>query len=347
MKDNYFSHTLLDWFEQNKRDLPWRNTTDAYKIWLSEVILQQTRVAQGLPYYEKFIQKYPTVYDLANATEQEVLKNWQGLGYYSRARNMRHTAKTVVESGEPFPDSYEKLIRLKGIGDYTASAVATFSSNEKVAVLDGNVFRLLSRYFGIEEPIDVAKSKKIFKKIAVDLLPKHSVSAYNQAIMEFGALQCTPKKPNCSNCPLALDCFAHKNNKVDSLPVKSKKQLKKKLYLNYIIFRANDLVLVRKREKIGVWEGLYDFTAIEKTEPLPDDEVLFSAKEIAGQELQILQKPKREYKHILSHIVFHAQFWEIHVPFKFEPKEKNCKWVKSSTLGALPVSRLVEKYLEG
>ena len=219
-----FSNLLVKWYLQNKRDLPWRNTQNPYYIWLSEIMLQQTRVAQGMPSFYSFIENFPTVFDLANATEQEVLKLWQGLGYYSRARNLHKTAQIVAyELNGTFPNNYKALLKLKGVGDYTAAAIASFSFNEKVPVVDGNVFRVLSRYFAIESDISIASTKKEFQDLAFELMPNDAIATFNQAIMEFGALQCVPKNPNCSVCVMNHSCVALQKKMVNQLPVKSKK----------------------------------------------------------------------------------------------------------------------------
>ena len=219
-----FCSTLINWYSIYKRDLPWRHTKSAYNIWLSEIILQQTQIKQGLPYYEAFVEHYPTIFDLAKANESEILKLWQGLGYYSRARNLHYTAKTIVETfnGE-FPKSYQELLKLKGIGDYTASAIASICYNEATAVVDGNVYRVLARHFGVKTPINSTIGKKEFKALASQLINKKNPADYNQAIMEFGARQCKPKSPDCSSCPLNSSCVALQNNWVDTLPIKLKK----------------------------------------------------------------------------------------------------------------------------
>ena len=219
-----FSNHIRDWYNSNKRDLPWRNTTDPYSIWLSEIILQQTRVTQGLSYYLKFIDRYPTVHNLADADENDVLKTWQGLGYYSRARNLHFSAKYISKTlNGTFPSSSDELKKLKGVGEYTAAAIASFCYKEPVAVLDGNVFRVLSRYFGISTPIDSTNGKKEFKELAAECLNNQFPDEHNQAIMEFGALQCTPKSPSCSGCPLSVNCVAYNDDLVSQLPLKSKK----------------------------------------------------------------------------------------------------------------------------
>ncbi|MEY2629135.1 MAG: Adenine glycosylase, partial [Bacteroidota bacterium] len=232
-----FSKSLIQWYLQNKRDLPWRNTIDPYFIWLSEIMLQQTRVAQGLPYFLRFTEAFPTVFDLAKADEEQVLKLWQGLGYYSRARNLHKTAQQVAfEYNGEFPKSYAELLKLKGIGEYTAAAIASFAYNESVPVVDGNVYRVLSRYFEVETDIASLGAKKEFTQLAAELLPAGEANLFNQAIMEFGALQCVPKNPNCTNCIFSDSCAALQKKKVDQLPVKSKKIKVKTRFFTYLVF---------------------------------------------------------------------------------------------------------------
>ena len=249
MVSDDFSLKLIKWYKLNKRNLPWRESKNPYKIWISEIILQQTKVEQGLPYYLKFIRKFPNVHELAKANENIVLKLWQGLGYYSRARNLHYSAKYISKhlNGQ-FPKNYNELIKLKGVGKYTASAVASFAFNEKKAVLDGNVFRVLSRYFGVEEPIDTTSGNKIFENIAYINLPNKNVDTYNQSIMEFGALQCKPVNPKCNTCPLENKCFAFNNNKILSLPIKSKKIIKKERFFNFIVLRNEKFIFLEKKE---------------------------------------------------------------------------------------------------
>jgi A/G-specific adenine glycosylase len=271
-----FSTKIINWYNQNYRDLPWRNTTDAYKIWLSEIILQQTRVSQGLPYYINFINAFPTVKDLANADEQQILKLWQGLGYYSRARNLHFTAKYVMENYNGiFPNSYEELLKLKGIGTYTAAAIASFSSNEPVAVLDGNVFRVLSRVFNVDYDISQNSSKKYFIELATKVLSKSKPDIHNQAIMEFGALQCVPKSPNCIECIFNDSCEAFKLKKVSELPVKSKKVKVTKRFLSYILVKdASENYEMNKRTENGIWKNLYEFPCIESESEIEETEIL-------------------------------------------------------------------------
>ena len=271
-----FSTKIINWYNRNYRDLPWRNTTEAYNIWLSEIILQQTRVSQGLPYYNAFINAFPTVKDLANAEEQQILKLWQGLGYYSRARNLHFTAKYVMENHNGvFPNSYEELLKLKGIGTYTAAAIASFSSNEPVAVLDGNVFRVLSRVFNVDYDISQNSSKKYFIELATKVLSKSKPDIHNQAIMEFGALQCVPKSPNCVECIFNNSCEAFKLKKVSELPLKSKKVKVTKRFLNYILVKdASENYEMNKRTDNGIWKNLFEFPCIESESEIEETEIL-------------------------------------------------------------------------
>ncbi|TRX38552.1 A/G-specific adenine glycosylase [Flavobacterium sp. ZT3R18] len=310
-----FSNTLNKWYLQNKRDLPWRNTTDPYPIWLSEIMLQQTRVAQGTPYFLSFTTVFPTVFDLANASEEQVLKLWQGLGYYSRARNLHKTAQIVAhEMGGVFPDNYTDLLKLKGVGEYTAAAIASFSYNECVPVVDGNVFRVLSRYFDLETDIAQASAKKEFSALAFELMPKDNPAQFNQAIMEFGALQCVPKSPNCSICVFNSSCAALQKNKVDQLPVKSKKLKVRNRYFNYIV-AEDDLqnTIIQKRTAKGIWHNLYEFPLIE-TDTVEDFDCIstyiqkdfFQENEIVS----LLEYNSESIIHKLSHQHLHIKFWK-------------------------------------
>lgn len=309
-----FSNILIQWYLQNKRDLPWRNTKNPYHIWLSEIILQQTRVDQGMEYYHKFIMKYPAIENLALADEEAVLKLWQGLGYYSRARNLHHTARYVAaEMNGKFPVTYRELIRLKGIGDYTASAIASICNNEPVAVVDGNVYRVLARYFGIETPMDTAKGKTIFKKLAQEHIERSDPGTYNQALMEFGARQCKPQNPQCNACPLQTDCYAFHNNTTDNLPVKQNRTRVKNRYFNYIVFNSSGgRTLINIRNKKGIWQGLYEFPLVESTSEIEKIHLLkneqfksivqnnFGAVNLFNEE-QIIHK--------LSHQHLYVKFW--------------------------------------
>lgn len=265
-----FSSTLISWYSIHKRELPWRKTKNPYFIWLSEIILQQTQITQGLPYYEAFVHQYPTVHDLANADEYDILKLWQGLGYYSRARNLHATSKIIVNqlNGE-FPKTYEGLIKLKGIGDYTASAIASICYGEPTAVVDGNVFRVLARYFGLKTPTNTTKGIKEFKALASQLLDQENPAEYNQAIMEFGSRQCKPKNPECEVCPLNSGCVALQDNLIEQLPVKLNKTKVTKKYFNFLVYISSDKkTIFKKRTEKGIWRNLYQFPLIETETPL-------------------------------------------------------------------------------
>lgn len=307
-----FQNEIVKWYKLNKRDLPWRNTTDAYVIWLSEIILQQTRVEQGLPYFNKFLENFPTVVDFANATETQVLKLWQGLGYYARGRNMLFTAKQVmVLHNGIFPVRYDELIKLKGVGKYTAAAISSFSNDEAKAVVDGNVFRVLSRYFGIEEPINSTQGKKQFEILAQSLIEDQIPALYNQAIMEFGALQCKPKSPACNICPLQIGCFAFINNKVDVLPIKLKKVKVKERWFNYFIGVENNHVLAKQRKPGDIWQQMFDFPLIETfdEEATLTPQFLDLARNMFGNMVKITVLDKK--KHILTHQIIYVQFFAL------------------------------------
>ena len=307
-----FSNILINWYLQNKRDLPWRHTKNPYNIWLSEIILQQTRVVQGLPYYNKFIESFPNVESLANAEEEKVLKLWQGLGYYSRARNLHTTAKFINEQlkGE-FPKNYNDLLKLKGVGEYTAAAIASFSFDEDVAVVDGNVFRVLSRFFGIESDISENKTKKEFQDLAKSLLPKGKASNFNQAIMEFGATQCVPNSPNCCDCIFNSNCYALQKNKINELPVKKKKIKVKNRYLNYVVVKdSNANFLIEKRTDNGIWKNLFQFPLVETEKALNENKILdLIKKEFTAD--NVLQLNSEPIIHKLSHQHLYIRFFEI------------------------------------
>lgn len=301
----------MEWYPRHRRDLPWRHTRDPYAIWLSEVILQQTRVKQGLPYYLTYISTYPTVQDLAAAPEDEVLRHWQGLGYYSRARNMHHTAQQVVnEYGGRFPETYAELLKLRGVGQYTAAAIASFAFDEKVAVLDGNVFRVLARVFGLTQDIAAPASRRVFQVLADQLIPAAAPAEFNQAIMEFGAIQCTPVNPDCLFCPLQNQCYAFQHGMVNELPVKSKAKAGRTRYFHYLVLRHADTVYMRKRGPKDIWEGLYDFALTEKTAAeLPAIELLDTVEALGGQvATDRAEEPMQAMRHVLSHQKVEAKF---------------------------------------
>lgn len=331
-----FVRTIQIWYKENQRNLPWRLENDPYKIWLSEILLQQTRVQQGLPYYYKFVNEFPNITSLAIADEVKVLRLWQGLGYYSRARNLHTTAKFVVKNlNAEFPKTYAEILTLKGVGEYTAAAIASFAFKEKVAVLDGNVFRVLSRFFGIEEDIMTGKGKKAFKTLANNLLPESDSDIYNQGIMEFGALQCTPSNPDCLNCPLSLECYARINKRQAFLPVKSKKTSKTHRKFFYIVIKKGSKYLMQERKEKDIWQGLYQFPLIEGNLPTT-------------------MEPSLEYseipavKHVLSHQIIEAKFIEI------DPKpslwltdlEKSSTYYSIEELEELPKPVVINNYLQ-
>lgn len=311
-----FSNTLINWYSENKRALPWRETQNPYYIWLSEIILQQTQVRQGLPYYEAFVTKFPSIFDLANASEEAILKLWQGLGYYSRARNLHTTAKYIAfELGGIFPDNYKELIKLKGVGDYTASAIASIAFNEVAAVVDGNVYRVLSRFFGIDTPINSSSGIKEFKALATSLIDKEQPAAFNQAIMEFGATQCKPKNPYCIVCPLNEGCVAFQKQKIDQLPVKLKKTKVTTKYFNFLVcIDKHKNTLLEKRTGKGIWQNLYQFPLIESEKSLSDDEFhQLNIKEIipANSNFEYSLYNIEDKIHKLSHQHLHTKFWII------------------------------------
>jgi len=340
-----FSIKLISWYQNNKRDLPWRNTVNSYHIWLSEIILQQTRVSQGTPYYFAFLKAFPTIDDLANAPEDKVLKMWQGLGYYSRARNLHFTAKDIVNNfGGEFPKDYKKVLKLKGIGVYTAAAITSFAFDMPYAVVDGNVIRVLSRVFGVSIPFDTFAGKKQFQQLAQELLTEKDAAIYNQAIMEFGAIQCKPKSPNCSSCPMQDFCVAYITNSVTELPVKSKKIKVKDRFLHYLMIEQEDDIFLGKR-KSGIWTGLYEFPFLEFPIKMDEKQVVLSDEwsNIFLNSTCDLKSVSSEFIHILSHQKIHAQFWQIKAA---SVSLEEYELIPKNSLLEFPVSRLTEKYFE-
>lgn len=347
MDTRYFSDKVVKWYELNKRDLPWRETNDPYKIWLSEIILQQTRVGQGLPYYLKFVEKFPTVVSLAAASEQDVLRLWQGLGYYTRARNLHKCAQEVVNNhGGVFPNGFESLKKLQGIGDYTAAAIASISFKERVAVVDGNVFRVLARVFGIDEEINSPEGKKIFSKVASKLISKNRPDLYNQAIMEFGALHCTPKNPSCDHCIFGSKCFAAHNNLQYALPVKARLKAPRKRYFYYLVIQKGKSILMKKREEKDIWHGLYDFFLIEKSKPSNIEDLIVQLN--PTHQLGIRHdaiKVSRLYKHALTHQLILSKF--ILVPWHRLPRlsKDGSKFYSPKKIAELPKPVLISRFL--
>lgn len=338
--NSYFTHSLLSWHHENDRQLPWKVSKDPYQIWLSEIILQQTRVAQGLPYYERFIRLFPTVFELAAADESDVFKAWEGLGYYSRARNLHLTARKVVDTyGGEFPKTYEGLLSLKGIGPYTAAAIASFAFELPHAVLDGNVFRVLSRVFGIAQAIDLPEGKKSFQKLAGSLLPAEHASQFNQAIMDFGALQCVPQNPNCEACNMQSICIAYQTGSVNDLPVKAKRLVKQSRYFHFFEVMDDGHVWIEKRIAKDIWQGLYQYPSIESTEPLPDaDSGLWPG--INYQEIIPVFSTKQQ----LTHRTIYAAFYRL---ARTRLKEIPDTWIKVelSKLHEYPFPRIIHDYL--
>lgn len=320
-----FTTTILQWFRENGRVLPWRETRDPYAIWLSEIILQQTRIEQGLPYWQRFMQRWPTVDKLAVATEDEVLREWQGLGYYSRARNLHTAAKQIVAYGG-FPTTIEGIRSLKGVGDYTAAAIGSIAFNLPAAVVDGNVYRVLSRYYGIITPINTTEGKKEFTALAQSLLPKNEASAFNQAMMDFGAIQCTPQSPLCPSCPLQETCVAFRENKITELPVKQKTLKIKERHLTYIYIKYKGETAIHRRSARDIWQGLY--------EPWLTDVVPSGA---------VLQH--RNLKHVLTHRIIFADF------YLWEPAERpslpdDYFWIKETDIDKYGIPRLIDIFLQ-
>jgi A/G-specific adenine glycosylase len=344
---NVFTYKVVDWYSRNKRDLPWRNTTDPYCIWVSEIILQQTRVEQGKNYYLEFIKTFPTIKKLALAKEDEVLKLWQGLGYYSRARNLHKTARYINSelSGE-FPETCKELLRLKGIGPYTAAAIASIAFGAPHPVVDGNVYRVLARYFGIQTPIDSGAGKSEFKKVAEKLIAGNDPGIHNQALMEFGALQCIPKSPDCTLCPIAENCYALQHSEVDKFPVKSKQTRQRSRYFYYYYFDTGESTFLQKRTEKDIWLNLYQFPLLESGQELNEINLLkkdsipfvacdnFNIKSISPQK-----------KHVLSHQIIYAK--TIHV----EIKNSSCingdfVQVNKKDISTFAVPRLVENCMK-
>ncbi len=349
MNKQSFREALLSWYNEHKRDLPWRNSNDPYIIWISEIILQQTRVNQGLPYFQKFSKNYPTVYDLAEAPENRVMKDWEGLGYYSRARNLHSAAKQIVsEFNGNFPDAHAEILKLKGVGDYTAAAISSFAFNQPHAVVDGNVFRVLARVFGIFTPINTGAGKKEFDKLAGELLYRKDPATYNQAIMEFGALQCVPKSPDCVVCPLKNGCNAYINGTIDSLPAKAKKSYDRKRYFNFALIKSERHVLVELRAAQDIWKQLYQFPLVEHTDLIEPDQMNSELEGFMGKTSELtFEKVTDLPAHKLSHQTIYCRIFEISCKGKLElAKAWGMKWVNTSELNELGFPRPLRKFLD-
>lgn len=350
MKD--FGNNLVAWYRKNKRDLPWRETTDPYKIWLSEIILQQTRVQQGTSYYHRFVEEFPEVHSLAAATQDKVYKMWQGLGYYNRAANLMEAAKTISKDfNGKFPESPEELMKIKGIGSYTAAAITSLAFGVAAPVVDGNVFRLLARIFGIETPINSSPAKKEFEKLAKTLMQNHSPGEFNQAMMEFGALYCTAKNPGCTNCIFIQKCVAGKLGLTDKFPVKNPKAEVKKKYLFYFLFEIKTekkaQIWIRKRSEMDIWKNLYDFPVAEYDKPVGPEIALINFMKDFKKEKFILKNISVQYKHQLTHRQIYATFLRVVVNKKFDFPDKNSLFlINLDDIIKYPVSRLVDRYLK-
>lgn len=334
---------LTKWASLHPRPMPWKGIRDPYRIWLSEIILQQTRVEQGLPYYERFAATYPTITDLAQAPDDEVFKLWEGLGYYSRARNMLAAARMVAdELGGHFPDTYEGIRALKGVGDYTAAAIGSFAYDLPYAVLDGNVFRVLARWFGIETPTDSTEGKRQFVRLAQEILDSGRPGAHNQAMMDFGATWCTPKNPKCSDCPFSAVCEAKNLNKVSLLPVKSKKTLQKERFFLYCVVDKAGKTFLQKREQKDIWQNLYDFPHIEP-DTLPTDTI--TACGLLGLPAMGGTRLSKIYRQTLTHRKVAALFLEIPWTTSVEVLLSDCVTVNNNTdLPEIAVPRIIEWY---
>ncbi len=340
---------LIRWYREYKRDLPWRESADPYIIWISEIILQQTRVAQGLDYFLRFTERFPNVQSLANASEEEVLKLWQGLGYYSRARNLQAAAKDIVKRFDSqFPSDHKEVLSLKGVGEYTAAAIVSFAWNQPYPVVDGNVYRVLSRLFAVDTPIDSVQGKKLFYQLAGEMMDKRQAGLYNQAVMEFGALQCVPQQPDCLVCPLMSRCLAYASGKVQTYPVKQHKTKTRDRYFHYLYIIYKDQTWLRRRSGKDIWTGLYEFPMIETDRPmdfagLKQTEAFHAL--FAGMGNLHIHKEVSEVKHILSHQVLYARFYRIEIE-AVGPALESYTTLANVDLGSYPVPILIHKVLD-
>ena len=345
---DFFNSPVHSWYSLYKRDLPWRNTRNPYLIWLSEIILQQTRIDQGMAYYSRFAAEFPTISDLADAPEDQILKLWQGLGYYSRARNLHFTAKFIQQNYNGiFPDNYNTIRSLKGIGEYTAAAIASISFNLEYPTVDGNVYRVLSRFFGIADPIDTSSGKKTFNNLAIELIKGVDPGMHNQAIMEFGALQCTPKGPNCNQCPLKERCFAFLNQKITELPVKQNKTKQRDRYFNYLVLSHRNHTWIRKREGKDIWKNLFEFPFIETEDEISIEKltILTEFDRIISTTDQAVIENVSDWKiHILSHQRIHYRFVRIQLTDKINGTEDFIR-VNKEDIFNFAVPKLLETYL--
>ncbi|MDP2336506.1 MAG: A/G-specific adenine glycosylase [Bacteroidota bacterium] len=344
---NFFNAPIHTWYSLYKRDLPWRKTRNPYFIWLSEIILQQTRIDQGLAYYLRFTEEFPTISSLADASEDQILKLWQGLGYYSRARNLHFTAKYIRQqlNGE-FPGDYDSIRSLKGIGEYTAAAIASISFNLEYAAVDGNAYRVLSRFFGITEPIDSSAGKKIFTNLAKELIMGTNPGMHNQALMEFGALQCTPKNPDCLKCPLSERCLAFTTHRIAELPVKKNKTKQRDRYFNYIVLAGKNHTWMRKRVGKDIWENLFEFPLVETTEEKSIRELLEQDefRQMNEADYSVIENVSSWKIHILSHQRIHYRFIRIRLSREINMPGDLIR-VNKEDIFNFAVPKLLETYL--
>jgi len=344
---DFFNAPIHDWYALHKRELPWRYTNNPYHIWLSEIILQQTRIDQGLSYYKRFTEEFPTIIDLANATEDQVLKLWQGLGYYSRARNLHASAKHIqLHYGGIFPEKYEQILSLKGVGEYTAAAIGSISFGLEYPSIDGNVFRVLSRFFGISEPIDTSRGKKIFMELAVQLIKGTNPGMHNQALMEFGALQCTPANPDCSKCPLSQRCFAVANCKINELPLKQNKVKQRDRYFNYLVLLSNKHTWLQKRLGNDIWKNLFEFPMVETVEMIDIEKFpdLNKFYKIDTEEFSHIENVSPWKIHILTHQRIHYRFIRIRVKNEIYLSDRFIR-VNKEDIFNFAVPKLLEDYI--
>jgi A/G-specific adenine glycosylase len=347
MKTLYFSEIFLLWYYSNRRDLPWRYSSDAYNNWIAEVIFQQTRINQGIEYYRRFIERFPSVESLANASEEEVLKMWQGLGYYTRARNIHITAKQIAnELNGNFPSTYTEIKKLKGIGDYTAAAIASIVFNEPVPAIDGNVFRVLSRLFAIDLPVDTPEGRKYFRQIAENLIDHEHPGDFNQAVMEFGALQCIPRNPNCAVCPFKSDCLAYIRESIELYPKKIKTTTISVRYFNYIIIDRGQSIYFKKRTEKDIWKNLYDFPMVEGKQRIIPEDFLKSKqfKEILNNHPYSLINISEEFTHQLSHQKIIARFYYLSIDNEITLNEPILS-INKEDIFTLPVPKIIETIL--
>ncbi len=341
MDPRFFTTNVLRWYRENKRDLPWRNTTDPYRIWLAEIIMQQTRIEQGLPYYINFLNTFPDVFQLASAPVNKILRLWQGLGYYTRARNLHACARHVVRQyNGTFPGQYEELLRLPGIGPYTAAAIASIAYRQPVAAVDGNVYRVLARHFGLELPINSPAGRKAFQELAQQLLDPHQPGEYNQAVMELGALTCTPKNPACTACPVRSGCRAFHQHLWHKLPVKAGCRKSRTRYLYYLVFTLDKKIYMRKRTGKDIWKGLYDFYCLEYYKPQQPQRIVHSLKSLHGHPAHV----SPAYRHQLTHQKIVARFIKIVNPNKV-PERAGLRPYSSWQAAKLPKPILINRYL--